>query len=330
MSAVSIIVPCYNEQATIGLLLQALYSQTFPLEDMEVIIADGLSTDQTREEIEAFCEAHPDLTVRVVDNPQRVIPAGLNRAIEAAMGDIIIRLDAHSIPYPDYVARCINDLQAGLGDNIGGVWEIQPGDQSWQARAIASAAAHPLGVGDARYRVGGQSQAVDTVPFGAFRRSLIDQIGAFDEDLLTNEDYEFNVRVRKSGGKVWLNPSIRSRYFARRTFGALAQQYWRYGFWKARMLRRYPETFRWRQLSGLFVLSFLVLGILGIWKPVARWLLGIELGIYALALLAAGLQEAFRKRDLALLLGVPLAIATMHLTWGAAFLWSWMGSILRL
>ena len=330
MSAISIIVPCYNEQATIGLLLHAIYAQTFPRKEMEVIISDGLSTDRTRQEIEAFCEAHPDLKVRVVDNPQRVIPAGLNRAIEAASGEIIIRLDAHSIPYPDYVARCVDDLQAGLGDNIGGIWEIQPGDQSWQARSIASAAAHPLGVGDARYRVGGQSQAVDTVPFGAFRRFLVDQIGAFDEDLLTNEDYEFNVRVRKSGGKVWLNPSIRSQYFARRTLGALARQYWRYGFWKARMLQRYPETFRWRQLAGLFVLSFLALGTLGIWIPVARWLLGIEVGVYLLALLVAGLQEAFRKRDLALLLGVPLAIATMHLAWGAAFLWSWMRSILRL
>lgn len=330
MPAVSIIVPCYNEQATIGLLLQALYTQTFPRKEMEVIIADGLSTDCTRQEIEIFCEDHADLNVRVVDNPQRVIPAGLNRAIESATGEIIIRLDAHSIPYPDYVARCVHDLEAGLGENIGGVWEIQPGDQSWQARAIAAAAAHPLGVGDARYRVGGQSQAVDTVPFGAFRRSLIDEIGAFDEALLSNEDYEFNVRVRKAGGKVWLNPAIRSKYFARRTLGALAQQYWRYGFWKARMLRRYPETFRWRQLAGLFVLSFLVLGILGIWIPAARWLLGVEVGVYTLALLVAGLQEAFRKRDFALLLGVPLAIATMHLMWGAAFLWSWMGSILRL
>lgn len=330
MSAVSIIVPCYNEQATISQLLEAIYTQTFPRENMEVIIADGLSTDCTRQRIAAFCQNHRDLSVRVVDNAKRVIPAGLNRAIEAARGDVIIRLDAHCIPYPDYVARCVSDLRAGLGDNIGGVWEIQPGDRSWQARSIAAAAAHPLGVGDARYRVGGQSQAVDTVPFGAFHRSLVDEIGAFNEALLSNEDYEFNVRVRKSGGKVWMNPSIRSKYFARRTIGELANQYWRYGYWKARMLRHYPETFRWRQLAGIFVLSFLVLGILGIWLPPARWLLGLEVGVYTLALLVAGVQEAFRKRDLALSLGVPLAIATMHLAWGAAFLWSWMRSILRL
>ncbi len=330
MSTVSIIVPCYNEQATIRLLLQALYDQTYPRQEMEVIIADGLSTDSTRQEIAVFQNAHPDLKVCVVDNPKRVIPAGLNRAIEAARGEIIVRLDAHAIPYPDYVERCVADLETGLGDNVGGVWEIRPGDRSWQARGIAAAASHPLGVGDARYRVGGQAQTVDTVPFGAFQRSLLDLIGAFDESLLSNEDYEYNVRVRKSGGKVWLDPAIRSQYFARHSLNALARQYWRYGFWKARMLRRYPETFRWRQISGAFVMSFLVFGVLAIWFPMVRWLFALEVGLYTLALLIVGVQEAFRKRDLALLLGVPLAIVTMHLAWGAAFLWSLFGSILRL
>jgi succinoglycan biosynthesis protein ExoA len=330
MPLVSIIVPCYNEQATIRLLLEALYGQSHPRPEMEVIIADGLSTDCTLEEIASFQQEHPDLGVRVVDNPKRTIPAGLNRAIEAAQGEIFLRLDAHSMPYPDYVARCVSALKSGLGDNVGGVWEIQPGGQDWQARGIAAAAAHPLGVGDARYRVGGQAQAVDTVPFGAFHRSLVARIGAFDETLLSNEDYEFNVRVRGSGGTVWLDPAIRSRYFARQSLSALARQYWRYGYWKARMLRRYPETFRWRQLAGVFVLSFLVLGISGVWFPLARWLLGLELIIYTLALLVVGIQEAFRKRDPALLLGVPLAIATMHFTWGAAFLWSLLSSMLGL
>ena len=121
---------------------------------MEVIIADGLSTDNTRQEIHLFQQAHPDLAVRVVDNPQRIIPAGLNQALAAAEGDIIVRLDAHSMPREDYVQRCVAAIEAELGDNVGGLWEIQPGGDTWQARSIASAAAHPLGVGDVRYRVG--------------------------------------------------------------------------------------------------------------------------------------------------------------------------------
>lgn len=326
---VSIIVPCYNEQATIRLLLEAIYAQTTPRQALEVVIADGMSTDGTREEILAFMVSHPDLEVRVIDNLAGTIPAGLNRAIEEAEGTYIVRLDAHSKPYPDYVERCVSDLEAGLGDNVGGIWEIQPDGDGWQARSIAAAAAHPLGVGDARYRIGGEAQAVDTVPFGSYAQVLVERIGAYDESLLSNEDYEFNVRVRESGGVVWMNPAIKTVYFARRTLGALARQYWRYGYWKLRMLRRYPDTFRWRQLGGAFVLSFLILGFLGIWSPLACGLLVLELSLYVLVLLAAGIHRAFQEKDLAFSFGVPLAIATMHFSWGTAFLWSLVSFVFR-
>lgn len=320
---VSVIVPCYNEQSTIHLLLDALYAQTHPRAEMEVIIADGLSTDHTRERILDFQTAHPDLSVRIIDNPQRIIPAALNRAIDAARGEIIVRLDAHAMPRPDYLARCVTALQQGLGENIGGVWDISPGGKGRWAKAIATAAAVPLGVGDARYRYTSHAQAVDTVPFGAFRHALVEKIGPFDESLLTNEDYEFNTRVREAGGIVWLDPAIRSTYFARPTLAALARQYWRYGYWKARMLRRYPQTLRWRQaLPPAFVLSLLLLAILAIWIPLFRWIVVIELTLYALALLTIGIQVAVRKRDPHLAYGVPLAIAVMHFSWGSAFLWS--------
>lgn len=314
--------PCFNEQRTIRSLLDSIYHQTYPRHNIEVIIADGLSTDQTRQEIIGFKLANEDLVVEVVDNPKRSIPSGLNQAIDTARGDYIVRLDAHSVPAEDYVARSISALESELGDNVGGLWEIQPGSDTWQARSIARAAAHPLGVGDARYRVGGRAQVVDTVPFGAFRRSLIERIGNFDETLLTNEDYEFNTRIRKAGGKIWFDPGIKSRYIARRSFGDLARQYWRYGFWKVKMLRRFPESFRWRQLAGLFVLSFPVLAVLGLWFIWAGWLLLFEAVVYLLALVLVGTQLAIKHRDLALLWGVPLAIATMHFSWGTAFIWS--------
>ena len=229
MLEISIIVPCYNEEKTILLLLNAILDQTYPIEQMEVVIADGLSSDNTRANINGFQAAHPVLVIRVVDNPERSIPSGLNKAIRAAKGELIIRLDAHSIPAPDYVERCQSALRLGLGDSVGGVWDIRPLDQSWQSRAIALAASHPLGVGDAHYRYSSTAQVVDTVPFGAFHRSWVDRIGYFDETLLTNEDYEFNVRLRKAGGRIWLDPSIRSVYFARSNLTELANQYWRYG-----------------------------------------------------------------------------------------------------
>lgn len=321
---VSVIVPCYNEQATISLLLEALFSQTYPQECMQVVVADGMSDDSTREEIAAFQDTHPMMNIQVVDNHKRTIPAALNRAIEAAQGDIVVRLDAHSVPKADYVARCVEALEAGLGDNVGGIWEIRPGSPGRLARAIAVAAAHPLGVGDARYRVGGQAQAVDTVPFGAFYRNLVEKVGYFDESLLTNEDYEFNVRIRQAGLTIWLDPAIQCVYFARADLGALARQYWRYGFWKLRMLMRYPHTFRWRQLSGAFVLTWIGLGVLSIWFAWARWLLLLEAIIYGSALLIAGAKSAFSDKSFSMFYGVPMAIAVMHFSWGTAFLWSFI------
>jgi glycosyltransferase involved in cell wall biosynthesis len=323
MPSVSIIIPCFNEQTTIRKLLEAIYAQTFPCADLEVVIADGLSTDGTRAEIASFADSHPDLRIAVVDNQKRDIPAGLNSALKEAQGDIIVRLDAHSMPYPNYIERCVADLEAGLGENVGGVWEIRPSGDTWVAQSIAVAAAHPLGVGDALYRHAEKSAPVDTVPFGAFKRELLALVGFFDETLLTNEDYEFNARIRKSGGIVWLDPSIRSVYFARATCSGLAKQYFRYGYWKWRMLRRYPNTLRWRQgLPPLFVVSLIGLGILGIFLPLFRVLLAAEIIVYTFALTAAGVQAAFKQKIFSLSFGLPLAISCMHISWGMGFLWS--------
>ncbi len=327
MASVSIIVPCYNEEKTITLLLDAIYQQTCGRADLEVIIADGLSQDGTRQKIEEFQLAHPALMVRVVENPRRNIPAALNSALAVARGEMVVRLDAHSVPAPDYVERCLADLESGQGDMVGGVWQIRPGGSDWLARAIAAAAAHPFGVGDALYRYATRADWVDTVPFGAFRRSLLERVGPYDETLLTNEDYEFNTRIRQSGGRIWLNPAIHSAYFARPNLGALARQYWRYGYWKLYMLRRYPRTLRWRQaLPPLFVLSLLVLLILALFWNVAWYLLLSEVVLYFGVLVLGALAPARRQADPLLLLGIPLSIAVMHTAWGAGFLVSMVKS----
>jgi succinoglycan biosynthesis protein ExoA len=328
MPSVSIIIPCFNEQTTICKLLDAIYAQTFPRNDLELIIADGMSTDGTRAEIAAFAQSHADLHIAVVDNTKRHIPAGLNLALKETRGDIIIRLDAHSIPYPNYIERCVADLEAGFGENVGGVWEIHPRTKTWVAQSIAIAASHPLGVGDALYRHTNKSAAVDTVPYGAFKRELLALVGFFDETLLTNEDYEFNARIRKSGGKVWLDPSIRSIYISRATLSGLAKQYFRYGYWKWFMLRRYPGTLRLRQaLPPLFVLSLFGMGITSFFLPSFRVLLAAEVIIYILILLGVGLQAAIKHKKLSVVFGMPLAISFMHVSWGAGFLWSMISGV---
>jgi len=318
---VSVIVPCYNEENTIQLLLKAVLEQDFPLNDVEVVIADAFSQDKTREKILEFGQAHPQLVVKIVDNPQRTIPAAVNAAANVAQGEYLVRLDAHSVPYPAYISICIRDLEEKKGANVGGVWEIKPGADTGIAKAIAAAAAHPLGVGDARYRYSNQPGEVDTVPFGSFRRDLFFSVGKFDETLLSNEDYEFNARIRQNGGKVWFDPIIRCVYFARKNLKELAKQYWRYGYWKLQMLKRYPKTIRWRQaLPPVFVLmNFLGILFSLFNKYIAYSYLSV-LGVYVLILLAAGISSAIKKKEPALILGLPAAMITMHFAWGMGFL----------
>jgi glycosyltransferase involved in cell wall biosynthesis len=318
---VSIIIPCYNEETTITSLLNAIAVQSFPLEKLEVIIADGISSDSTRTQISDFLKAQPEINIRIIDNLRRIIPAALNLAIAVSAGDYIIRLDAHSIPAPDYVDRCVEILATMDAANVGGIWEIQPGEGGWMASGIAAAAAHSLGAGGARYRVGGPAGPVDTVPFGAFRREWLDRVGPFDETLLTNEDYEYNVRIRAAGGTVYFDPRIRSVYLARPDLVSLARQYARYGYWKAQMLSRYPRTVRLRQLiPPIFVLSLLLLFLFSPFSWLMRTVLAVELGVYLFVTLGSALVEAWRRKDFRLIVSFPLAIVTMQLSWGGGFL----------
>lgn len=288
---------------------------------MDVTIADGLSSDHTRDVITEFMATHADLKIQVVDNVQVNIPSALNRAIAASGGEIVLRLDAHSYPKPDYIERCVKALTDGKGANVGGIWLIQSDSDSWIGRSIAHAASTPLGVGDARYRVSREAGEVDTVPFGCYYRKTLEAIGGYDEELLTNEDYELNARIRDKGGVVWLDPKIQSVYFARGSFGKLARQYFRYGFWKTQMLKRYPKTIVWRQaLPPVFVASLVVTSLLALIKPLFAWIFYAEVFLYLLPQFFVSLFVAIQKKDLGYVIGVPIAISIMHISWGAGFI----------
>lgn len=319
---VSILVPCYNEEKTIGRLLAAIRNQTFPVGRMEVVIADGFSTDGTREAIDAFTRACPELTILVVENPKRIIPAALNLAIQASRGQILLRLDAHSAPDPRYVDACLRLLEEGKGDMVGGVLNVVPRSGAWSARVIAAAVSHPVGVGDSMFRFSKRSQEVDTVAFCAFDRAWIDRIGGYDESLPTNEDYDFNTRLRAAGGRIWLDSDHRTDYYPPATFCGLFRQYARYGYWKAKMAAKSPNSLRWRQfLPPLAMLVLVVLLVAGIAIPAAWAIVGLGLAAYTLVLLGVGAQQAVRHGEPSLLIGIPLAIGIMHSTWAGAFLW---------
>jgi glycosyltransferase involved in cell wall biosynthesis len=320
---VSLVIPCFNEEKTIDLLLQSIHDQTYPQADLETIIADGLSTDGTRQIIGDFQKAHTEMSIRIVDNPKKVIPAGLNAAILASRGELIIRMDAHTIPARDYIELSVKAFDEGKGEDVGGVIDITPGSPTWIGRSIAVATRHPLGVGDARYRWATKATYADTVAFGTYARKTFDKIGLYDESLVANEDYEMNARLRTAGGKIWIDPAIRATYHSRPDLASLARQYFTYGFYKLKMLKRFPATIRWRQaLPPLFVLGVLMLLLLAAFWRFSFFALISVIMLYCLILLVAAIPEAVKKNDIALIPGIPLAIMTMHFSWGSGFWWS--------
>lgn len=262
---VSVVIPCYNEERFIGKVLENLAGQ-YEAERYEIVVVDGMSTDRTRRVVAEFMDRHPEVQIRILDNPARNIPTGLNIAIREARHEIIIRMDAHSVPSQNYVSRCVEALSRPEGVAVVGMpWRIAASAGTIAARAIVPAVSHPFGIGDAKYRLASSSaEFVDTVPFGAFRKTLWQELGGFNEELLANEDYDFHYRVRLRGGRVLLDPSGHSVYFARPTFRELAAQYFRYGRWKAQMVKLHPRSIKPRQLvAPLFVIALALLSILG-------------------------------------------------------------------
>lgn len=218
---VSIVVPCRNETEYIRPLLDSILANTYPRDRLEVLIVDGMSDDGTRAVIAEYVARHP--VIRLLDNPKRITPCALNLGISRARGTIIVRMDAHASYPPNYVADLVDWLERTGADNVGGAWVTLPGGDTATARAIAAALSHPFGIGNARYRLGTtELREVDTVPFGCFRRDVFDRVGLFDEELVRNQDDEFNFRLLRAGGRILLVPGVVSHYYARRTLPASA------------------------------------------------------------------------------------------------------------
>ncbi len=321
---ISVIIPCRNEARTIEQVLEALSRQTFPAGRIEVIIADGRSTDGTREKIEGFARAHPGWALRWIDNPGLSAPAGLNAALREARGEIILRMDAHAIPDPDYIDQCVKVFERTGSDGVGGGIDIQPGGGGTFARAIAAAVANPFATGGVRYRSGGTEGEVDTVPFAAFRRDVFRRVGEFNEQVPVNEDYEFNYRVRAAGGKITFSPAIRSRYVARADLAALARQYFFYGHQKAVMLSFHPKSIRLRQLiPAFFAPSLVLLGAGAFFLPRLAIILGLELLVYAAVSAVFAGRDALARKDALLFPALMVVFFCIHFGWSVGF---WIGA----
>jgi len=243
---VSIIMPIRNEAAYIVGCLNSVLSQDYPVDRMEILIADGMSNDNTRLIIRKISEGI-QVPVIIIDNPSRIVATGMNLAIRRAKGDIIVRVDGHTSIEPDYVRRCVETIKRTQADNAGGLMNAV--GSNLFGRAVALGTSTPFGIGGARFHYSDKEEWVDTVYMGAWPRDVFQRVGMFDEEMIRNQDDEFNYRLRKAGGRIFLSPKIKSTYNVRSTLPALWRQYFQYGFWKVRVLQKLPGQMSARQFA---------------------------------------------------------------------------------
>lgn len=313
---VSIVIPMRNEEKYIGACLAAVVAQDYT-GDLEVLVVDGMSEDRSREVVSRFAETHPH--IRLLENPKLTAPAAMNIGIRHAAGDIVVRVDGRSILDPDYARRCVECLQRTGAGNVGGLQRAI--GQSYLGEAIALTTGSPLAVGDSKFHYAQEEGVVDTVYLGAFPQEIFDQVGLYNEDLVRNQDYEFNYRIRRAGRVVYLDPSIKSSYLNRSTLTDFWWQYFQYGFWKVEMLSHHPASVRWRQLvPPAFVAGLISTGLLGrFYRPLALVFRFIVIAYTALAGLFT--WRTAKAHGWRYLPALPAVFASMHLCWGLGFLW---------
>jgi len=318
LPTVSLILPIRNEAKHIRGCLESIAQQDFPHEQMEIIIADGLSSDNTKEVVEASKPS--DIPLIWLDNPGKIVPTGLNLAIRQASGEIIIRVDGHAEIAPDYVSRCVWYLQNQQIQGVGGPMESI--GENYISEVIAYAMSSSFGVGNSAFRtVVDKTLFVDSIPFPAYTRDIIQAAGLYDEELVRDQDDEYNYRIRELGGKLLLAVDVKSRYYSRASLAKLWKQYFQYGFYKVRVLQKHPRQMSLRHfVPPLFVLTLILSILLAVMTPWGKVLLALVAGSYLLANIIASLIISAKKgwQNLPLL---PLTFAILHVSYGSGFLW---------
>lgn len=317
---VSLILPCRNEEHHIESCLDSLIATHYPHDDLELLVVDGQSDDRTREIVARRARVHP--WIRLLDNPERIVPTALNLGVRAATGEIIMRVDAHALYPPEYVPRLVAALLETGADNVGGRVITLPANESVTAQAIARALSHPFGVGNSWFRLAGDGPAemreVDTVPFGCWRREVFTHIGGFDEELVRNQDDEFNYRLRRAGGRVVLVPDVVAYYYARASRRQLARMLYQYGYFKPLVARKVGAVVTMRQLVPPVFVSAMAMGALvaPFWRSSAVAWLG-ALALYVAVVMGCALHAARGLREaIALATTFPL----LHVPYGYGFL----------
>ena len=310
---ISILMPCYNEEGFISDAIESLVDDYVKI-NAEILVLDGISTDYTREKINVLQKkGYP---IRIIDNKKRLQNYGLNIGIKEAKGDIIIRADAHCLYPKDYVKMLVELLETKDAANVGGV--MFPMGNNMVQKAIALAMRHPIGVGNASFHLGNFSGYVDTVFLGAFKKSLFDEIGVYDIKNDTNEDAELNLRILKVGKKIYLDSSIRVKYYPRSTFTALIKQYYSYGVGRAYTVSKHRQFTSYRQILPVLLVILFFLSLIAI--PLSSLAIIFPLSYLLSLIIASFFCFKNEKPGLWLRLNMALAFGIMHLSWGAGFL----------
>lgn len=319
----SIVMTVVNEERHLADAIERLLEQDYP-GDLEIVVAVGPSRDRTREVAEAVAAAHDHVTV--VDNPSGRTPAGLNAAIAASTGEVIVRIDGHAMVPRDYVSTGVRVLEESGADNVGGIMAAE-GTNDFED-AVARAMTSKFGVGGASFHVGGEAGPALTVYLGCFRRTALERVGGYDETMVRAQDWEMNLRIRESGGVIWFTPEMRVTYRPRHTFRGLARQYHDYGRWRREVARRHPETLSLRYLAAPAAVTAIGAGLaVAAVGAVARQPALVALGLaapvgYAVANLAASVAAGATAPRLSsgAAVRLPAVYATMHGSWGVGFL----------
>ncbi len=316
-TSVSVIVACRNEEHFIGGCLESIIATGHPKHLLEVLVVDGMSEDDTRSIVSSYSQRFP--FVKLVDNPRGIASAAFNLGIRIASGDAIMIMGAHNKYSSDYIPKSLQALERYGADNVGGVIKVMPRDSGFLAKALACALSHRFGVGNSHFRCeNSEPRWVDTVFGGCYRREVFEKVGLFNDELVYNQDIEFNRRLCRAGGRILLVPDIVSYYYARSDLLAFVRHSFRDGFWVVLSFlhaKGVPASLR-HLVPLVFVGALISSGLLSLRIRFFSEVLLTVAGSYLAASLAASLSIARREHDLHYVLAMPLAFAALHIAYG--------------
>jgi glycosyltransferase involved in cell wall biosynthesis len=316
---VSVIMPCLNEVRNIRSCLLSVVANDFPKDRLELLVVDGKSDDGTREIVSEFSQHYP--WIRLLNNVRRITPVAMNIGVQSARGQIVMRMDAHTVYPKNYISGLVTWLVKSQADNVGGISIVRPANQTSKAHAIAFALSHPWGVGNSHFRIGAaEPKWVDTVPFGCYWKELFDRIGLYDEALIRNQDDELNHRLIKRGGRILLVPGIMSFYTARESLTKLWRMFYQYGYFKPLAARTIGAVMTARQLiPSAFLLCVFLAAVLSPWSATIAILFQVIVIAYAAIDLTVSLRAALER---GLLCGLWLLVVfpILHISYGIGYL----------